>query len=127
MLLGGAARTVKTTRPGLGNISLSHFSATPLTFTASENRSPAENHYRTHDFRKVSGDWKAKGESVVVTAIYPRETPEKDLRELKSISQAGAAGFSAVTPDGTQVQYVAAEVIGRRPTLLESRRQPAEW
>jgi hypothetical protein len=107
VVLNAAAETIKTSRPGPGNVSLYHFPSTPLAFTDDQHRSPEENHYRTHDFLRLSGDWKAQGESVVVTAIYPREAVEKDLHEIKALAQGGATGFSAVTPDGTQVQYAA--------------------
>jgi hypothetical protein len=99
--------TIKTARPGGANVSLYHFPSTPIAFTTGEERTPPQG-YRLHDFLRVSGDWKTQGESVVVTAIYPRQNQEEELTSIKPLMTKGAEGFEAVTAKGTQILYQAA-------------------
>lgn len=95
-----ASNTIKTTRPELANVSLHHFPSAALTFETSEARSDPKNGYRIHDFLKVSGSWKSQGESVVITAILPRETLGEELQEVKPLDADGVKGFTAKTPKG---------------------------
>ncbi len=104
-----AQNTIKTVRPGGANVSLYQFPSSPLTMTTAEERTPPQG-YRLHDFVRISNDWKAQGESVVVTAIYPRKTQEEELTSIKPLNAAGAQGFEATTPKGTHVMYQAATV-----------------
>lgn len=110
--------TIKTQRPELANISLHHFPSVPLTFETSEARSDPKNGYRIHDFLKVSGSWKAPSESVVITAILPRETVGEELLEVKPLDAAGVKGFAAKTPKGDiRVLYQAAITAPARLSL----------
>ncbi|MDB5243984.1 MAG: heparinase, partial [Spirosoma sp.] len=104
-----ASSTIKTARPGGANVSLYEFPSSPLAMTSGEERTPPEG-YRLHDFVRVSNDWKAQGESVVVTAIYPRKTQEEELTSIKALNGTGAEGFDAMTPAGAHVMYQAATV-----------------
>ena len=101
--------TIKTVRPGGANVSLYQFSSTPLTMTSGEERTPPKG-YRLHDFVRISNDWKAQGESVIVTAIYPRKTQEEELTAIKSLNVAGAEGFEASTQGGSHVLFQSATV-----------------
>lgn len=98
---------IKTARPGGANVSLYHFPSTPVAFTTAEERTPPQG-YRLHDFLRVSGDWKAQGQSMVVTAIYPRQTPEEELTSIKPMNAEGIQGFEGTTPKGTRILYQAA-------------------
>ncbi len=111
--------SIKTVRPGGANVSLYQFSSSPLALTSGEERTPPQG-YRLHDFVRVSSDWKAGGESVVVTAIYPRKSQDDELTSIKPLSTTGtggnetggngAEGFSAVTPAVAHILYQAATV-----------------
>ncbi|RYG55732.1 hypothetical protein EON80_30265, partial [bacterium] len=101
--------TIKTVRPGGANVSLYEFPSSALTMTSGEERTPPEG-YRLHDFVRISNDWKAQGESVVVTAIYPRKSQEEELKSIKPLKGIGVQGFDAITPAGTHVMYQAATV-----------------
>ncbi|HEY0075727.1 MAG TPA: chitobiase/beta-hexosaminidase C-terminal domain-containing protein, partial [Abditibacteriaceae bacterium] len=52
--------------------------------------------------------WKTQGESVIVTAIYPRQNQEEELTSIKPLKAKGAEGFEATTAKGTQILYQAA-------------------
>lgn len=100
---------IKTARPDGANVSLYHFASVPLAFSTGEERTPPQG-YRLHDFLRVSADWKAQGQSVVVTAIYPRRTQTDELTKIAPLSALGAEGFDATTPKGYHVLYQAATV-----------------
>ncbi len=102
-----ADATIKTSRPS-ANVSLFHFPSAPLSFTSIEEHASKTNHYLLHDFLCVSGAWKARDQSVVVTVIRPRHGTEEDLRDVTPLKASGAVGFSAVTPEGLRVEYLAA-------------------
>lgn len=104
---------IKTARADGANVSLYHFASSPLTFTTGEERTPPQG-YRLHDFLRVSADWKAQGQSVVVTAIYPRQTEAEELTKITSLNAPGAEGFEAVTPKGYHVLYQAATIVPGR-------------
>jgi hypothetical protein len=71
-------------------------------------RAHAATSYRLHDFLRVSGDWKAQNQSVVVTAIYPRRTLGEELTSIKPLSGTGVQGFEATLQKGIRVLYQAA-------------------
>jgi hypothetical protein len=102
----GEGDTVKTESAKNANVSLYHFPSASLRFATKEERQSRG--YRIHDFFRVSASWKAKGESLVVTAIYPRETVKSELAEIKPLRAAGTEGFEATTPTGFRVLYQAA-------------------
>jgi len=102
--------SIKTARPDGPNVSLHQFPSSPLTMTSGEERTDPKNGYRLHDFVRISNDWKAQGESLVVTAIYPRKTGEADVT-IKPLRAKGVEGFEAKTPTGTRVSYQAATVV----------------
>ena len=104
-------------------MSLYHFPSTPLTFTTGEERTPPQG-YRLHDFLRVSGDWKATGESLVVTAIYPRQTRPTELTSIKPFSAPGAEGFDAMTPKGYRMSLSSRH---RRARPLKDRWPQREW
>lgn len=104
-----AQNSIKTARPGGANVSLYQFPSAPLTMTTGEERTPPQG-YRLHDFVRVSNDWKSQGESIVVTAIYPRKTQEEELTSIKPLNGAAAQGFDAATSKGARILYQAATV-----------------
>ncbi|MDQ2732675.1 MAG: chitobiase/beta-hexosaminidase C-terminal domain-containing protein, partial [Armatimonadota bacterium] len=99
--------TIKTVRDTGANVSLYQFPSAPLTFTTAEERTPPGG-YRLHDFLRVSADWRAQGESVVVTAIYPRDKGADDLTGIQPLHSPGVEGFEATTTGGVHVLYGAA-------------------
>ena len=105
-----SGNAIKTARPGGANVSLYQFASAPLAFSTGEERTPPQG-YRLHDFVRVSADWKAQGESVVVTAIYPRQTEGEELTKITPLRTKGAEGFDAMTPNGYRVLYQAATVV----------------
>ena len=108
---------VETTRPTGANVSLFHFPSVPLSFTTTLERTPPTQGYRLHDFFRASATWKAQAQSVVVTAIYPREAPGDNLKDIKKLNLPGAEGFEATLPDGARVLYAAATTIPGRLAL----------
>jgi len=119
IVVDAADATIRTTRPELANVSLHHFPSQPLNFETSEARSDPKNGYRIHDFLKVSASWQARTESVVVTAILPRERVEQELRDIRNRDAAGVKGFSAVMPAGGRVAYQVAVAAPARLGLEE--------
>jgi hypothetical protein len=101
-----AANTIKTARPGGANVSLHHFASAPLEWATHEDRTPPQG-YRLHDFLRAGATWKSQGDSTVVSAIFPRQTPEEELA-VKPLNAPGVQGFDATTPTGFRVLFQAA-------------------
>lgn len=114
------ARRVRTTSQAISkvggidvpqaNVSMNSFSATPLEYKAvaqpqaKDGRSPF-GHYR------IELQWRGTGDSMVVTAIYPRAPGaviEADIAPRQLNGPAGALGFETELPGGGTIQYLAA-------------------
>lgn len=80
------AQAIRTHNEATANLSIYHFSPTPL---------------------KVRGkdcELAGPGEHTIVSLLYPRKTAEIDLKDVKPLDgEAGRAGFTATTADGTRL------------------------
>jgi hypothetical protein len=90
------ALSIKTSNEATANLSIYHFSQTPL---------------------KVRGkdcELAGPGEHTIVSLLYPRKTAAVELKDVQPLGgEAGQAGFVATTPDGTRVTcLVAAKLEG---------------
>ena len=65
-----------------------------------------------YGWERVDSMWEGKGAQQVITAILPREPgkgPEADFQSIEELKGTdGADGFTAVTPDGSKVQFLSA-------------------
>jgi hypothetical protein len=102
------------------NLSMQQFTAAKLSYKRSNvARKPVYGRLFNYGWEQITGSWKGSGEQQIVTALFPRAPVNAgadagaamragDLRSITAISSGRAAkGFTAVTPDGLTVSYLA--------------------
>jgi hypothetical protein len=106
---GNVIRTESATNP---NISMYQFSSKPLAYDGEIETSGGSFYNpkaRDVDFHRVSAAWKAKGESQVVTLLYPRKDSNAPVLkpEALKLDNGQVGGFSVKREDGTRIAYLA--------------------
>lgn len=116
--------TIKTSNPEGANISLYQICSAPLSFETvmappntkkveswnTEGRDPkyleTGNYLWAYTIHRVNASWKGKGNQVLITAAYPRESIGADLEQINYIeNENGLYGFDATLSDGKEISY----------------------
>jgi hypothetical protein len=91
------------------NVSMNSFSAGPLEYkTAAQSQKTGSSPFGQY---RIELQWRGTGDSLVVTAIYPRAPGagiDADIAPRQLNGPSGALGFEAVVPGGGTIGYLAA-------------------
>jgi len=117
-------KSVRTLKRGGPNISFYQIGSASLTMRAkmappnpkgvkawsAEGRNPRytenENYLFAYTISKIWTTWKGKGNQVLITLAFPRETRDVELRQITPVNDHdGVYGFDAVLPGGGKVAY----------------------
>ena len=101
--------SVVTNRADGPNVALWEFSANPLAMTTTERRSDPKNHWRLHDFLRVSSIWKSTGPTTIITVIAPQKTGENTTLVTHAMPVKNGAGFEATTTTGHHLIFQATD------------------
>ncbi|MCK9479626.1 MAG: chitobiase/beta-hexosaminidase C-terminal domain-containing protein [Firmicutes bacterium] len=89
---------VKTSEPGIPNLSIYNFSTSPISYSRKKIDYPDDNSYKLTDYVEVQTGFGGEGEQLLINVMYPRETEGFDIPEIKQINTGNekVIGFDAV-------------------------------
>ena len=103
-----AMHTAQTQVEDMSNLSIYQFGSAPISTFGKVDDIESSNSFKVSDFYRLSASFSGTGDQALVSVIYPRSAIQDEEISITPLNGNGIAGFEAVMPDGTLVQYQAA-------------------